>query len=301
MDLTVVICTLNRRESLLRGLGSLACQSSDAAWEVLVVDNGGSDGSGAAVRELEFPVPLRVVIELERGLSRARNRGLAEAHGRACVFVDDDMTFRPGWVAAFADVFADSDAAGAGGRIHPVLPPGTPDWFHGLMEQEVGGPSGRYDFGEVPSVIVPGGELPTPFGGNMAVRRTVAQALGGFRVDLGWGARRVPCEEVEFFGRLLTAGHRLHYVPAAAVDHHIQAEHVTLEYYLQFQEGSGRASVIMSPPRNIFDRMGKTGTALRNLVRGRWRARGLALDTPGVAARRQVAWTRGRLLELLGH
>ena len=295
MDLSVVICTLDRRESLLRALASLAEQEADARWEVVVVDNGGADGSAEAAARADLAVPVRAVVESRRGLSRARNRGLSEAAGAVCAFADDDMTFRPGWVAAYAAAFEEAPVGAAGGRIHPVLPPGTPGWFEELMREEVGGPSARYDLGDEPAEITAAGPLPTPFGGNMAVRRELALALGGFRVDLGWGERRVPCEEVEFFGRLLAAGHRVRYCPGAAVDHHVQPEHVTLEYYLRWQEGSGRAGVIMRPPRGRLDRIGKVGTAARHLVRAWWRARRGSLP-----ARREAARMRGRLLELLG-
>src|SRR5439155_2663849 len=74
--LTIAICTRNRRDLVLRALASLAAQRARAAWDVLVVENAGSDDTREAVAALarDFPVPLAVPTEPARGLPHARNR-----------------------------------------------------------------------------------------------------------------------------------------------------------------------------------------------------------------------------------
>lgn len=301
---SVVVCTRNRAAALARTLETLRTQEVPANWEVLVVDNGSRDGTAACVAEWApgFPVPLRLVRERRRGLSRARNRGLAEAAGEVLVFIDDDVDCRRGWLAAYAEVFRDATVAGAGGRILPRLPTGTPPWFRDLLAHEVGGPTARYDFGDAPREIGEAG-LPTPFGANMAVRRAVARRVGGFRTDLGWGWRLIPSEELEFFARLGACGGRLRYVPAAVVDHRIDPGRVSWRYYVRWQRGYGRALVLMAPVIGWRARLAaarELGLQVRFQTESARRARREGDRIKELIALRERARLQGRLLQTLG-
>lgn len=305
MDCTVVVCTRNRRASLLETLASLAAQRAAAAWEILVVDNGSADGTPRAVEELaaSLPAPLRLAVEPEAGLSRARNRGLEAARGEAVLFIDDDVTCLPGWLAAHAAAFQDPAVAGTAGRILPVLPPGTPADLAAVLAAEIGGPTSRYDFGPQPGPIPREGEQPPPFGANMGVRRAVALRCGGFRTDLGWGRSLVPSEETEFFRRVRAAGGTLLYAPAAALQHRIAPERATWRYYWRWQRGYGRATVRMDPPGDLHARLRLLRREAQRVLRYAHRsmARRLARDrTAAHAAARIRAQSAGRLLELLG-
>ena len=97
---TVVVPTYNRRESLLRMLQSLSEQTySPDGFEVVVVDDGSSDGTAERLRELRPPFGLRVLSQQNQGPAVARNRGVAEARGRLIVFLDDDIVARPNLLA----------------------------------------------------------------------------------------------------------------------------------------------------------------------------------------------------------
>ena len=305
VDLTVAICTLDRSESLRQTLRTLATQSWGGSWDILIVDNGGGTASGqeacAAVRGL--PVDLRVTVEARRGLSFARNRALAEARGDAIIFIDDDVNCLPGWLAAHGDALRDPAVAGIGGRILPVLPESAPECFRLLYTQKHGGPASRYDFGDEPRQITPGGRVKPPFGANMALRRALALSLGGFRTDLGWGERMLPGEETELFRRILAAGGRVLYVPAAAVEHRIEPTRVTFGYYARWWRGYGRASVRLNPPRGPVQRMTMVGQLCwgvareaRRLRRAR-RRRDVVRELGALQKRSQ---SEGGLLELLG-
>ena len=122
IEISVAICTRDRRDSLLRAVASLA-RPACARWELLVVDNASRDDTRAACQTLvdDFPAPMRVLAEPVPGLSHARNRALAEAEGRAVVFLDDDATCHAGFVDAHARAFEDEGVVASGGRILPVL------------------------------------------------------------------------------------------------------------------------------------------------------------------------------------
>ncbi len=302
MTVTVAICSRNRRASLLETLESLAVQGCDAAWEVLVVDNGSRDGTGRAVaaRAPRFPVPLRVVREERRGLSAARNRALREA-GEVCLFIDDDVDCEPGWLDALARAYGDAGVVGTGGPILPRLPPAAPAWWGELLPQELGGPTSRYDFGEDSRPILPGGSISLPMGANMGLRTSAARVHGSFRTDLGWGRGMVPSEELEYFGRLERAGEKLLYVGGARVQHRIAPERTSWRYYLRWQRGYGRAQVRMHPPPDARRRWRSIRTHGRRYRKLRRQAAAAPREsTSWRVAERERSREAGALLQLLG-
>src|SRR3954447_10556192 len=86
---SVVIPTRNRRELLLRTLGSVLRQRR-VAVSVVVVDDAGSDGSAGAVRRLEDPRIQVVRHPVRRGVAQARNTGIEHVQTAWVAFVDDD-------------------------------------------------------------------------------------------------------------------------------------------------------------------------------------------------------------------
>src|SRR5215813_8372071 len=101
VELSVVIPTYNRAESLRRCLLALGQQTQSAAdFEVIVVVDGSSDGTCAMLERLSTPYQL-VVIEQQpnQGAAVARNRGAERASGKYCLFLDDDIVAGPALIA----------------------------------------------------------------------------------------------------------------------------------------------------------------------------------------------------------
>jgi GT2 family glycosyltransferase len=112
--LSVVIPTLNRRETLAYGLPALARQTWPAsACEILLCDSGSTDGTGELVDELRIP-NLRLLAGENLGRAAARNRGIREAQGDIVVFTDADILADADWLAEHAR------AHGAANRIAAV-------------------------------------------------------------------------------------------------------------------------------------------------------------------------------------
>ena len=92
ISISVVVPTFNRKDMLSRALLSIFSQSLEP-FEVIVVDNGSNDNTQEMLRN-EFP-QVRLLLEPEKGVSRARNKGIYEANGEWIAFLDSDDEWQP--------------------------------------------------------------------------------------------------------------------------------------------------------------------------------------------------------------
>lgn len=124
VDVSVIIPTYNRKASLLRTLDSLGRQTYPAEqFEVIVVDDGGSDGT-EAVADVGYPYRLRYLRQTNQGATVARNRGAAQSQGRYLVFVDDDIELAPPVVQRLVDELASrQQTIVLGTLVVPLQPP----------------------------------------------------------------------------------------------------------------------------------------------------------------------------------
>lgn len=99
-EVSVVIPTHNRLEVLAEVLQALEFQHEAPSFEVVVVDDGSTDGTGDWLRNRTFRISLRVLIQENHGPAAARNTGVAAASGRWVAFLGDDTVPSPGWLAA---------------------------------------------------------------------------------------------------------------------------------------------------------------------------------------------------------
>jgi glycosyltransferase involved in cell wall biosynthesis len=115
IDVSVIVCVRNGADRMHRQLDAVLGQEWDRPWELLVVDNGSTDDTAAvAAAYARRDERVRVVTADERrGLSYARNVGVAQARGRSVVFCDDDDRVGDGWLRAMGDAL----------REHQVVAP----------------------------------------------------------------------------------------------------------------------------------------------------------------------------------
>jgi glycosyltransferase involved in cell wall biosynthesis len=99
-EVSVVIPTHNRLEVLAEVLQALQFQEGPPPFEVVVVDDGSTDGTADWLRHRTFDLPLRVLTQENRGPAAARNTGVAVAAGEWVAFLGDDTVPAPGWLAA---------------------------------------------------------------------------------------------------------------------------------------------------------------------------------------------------------
>src|SRR5215204_14430 len=107
-ELTVVIPALDAADEIAGQLDALAAQEWDEPWEVVVADNGSTDGTRAVVERYAGRLPgLRVVDASEpAGQAHALNSGVESAGAEAVAFCDTDDEAAPGWVAAMGEALS---------------------------------------------------------------------------------------------------------------------------------------------------------------------------------------------------
>lgn len=199
-DLSVVIAAFDAAGTLGAQLAALSRQRVDADWEVLVADNGSTDGTRALAEAWADRLPgLRVIdASAHRGAGAARNAGVAAATGRDVLFCDADDVVADDWLAAMhralgQQAFVAGRFAGDQLNSPRVLRSRTLPQQDGLQY----------------SAHLPG--LPHAGAGNLGVRRALFRAVGGF--DPG----ALFLEDTDLCWRLQLAGVGLAWVPEAVV------------------------------------------------------------------------------------
>src|SRR4051812_6017095 len=101
MLFSVVVPTYNRLYLLSRALETV-CAQTHADFEIIIVDDGSTDGTREWLASHGAPVPVRVLEQSNRGPGAARNLGIREARGDYIAFLDSDDLWFPWTLETFA-------------------------------------------------------------------------------------------------------------------------------------------------------------------------------------------------------
>jgi len=99
---TIIIPTRDRVDTLGRAVGGVLAQE-ERDWELVIVDDGSTDGTATYLATLTDPRIIVLVLD-GRGVSAARNAGLQRATGRYVAFLDSDDEVLPGWLSALGEL-----------------------------------------------------------------------------------------------------------------------------------------------------------------------------------------------------
>jgi len=197
---SVIVPVLNGADEIERLLASLLALDWPAEHlEILVVDNGSSDGT----TEVAARYPVRVLAETEVTSSyAARNRGLAEADGDWIAFTDVDCVVEPGWLR---NLLLPAPPARVGAVAGEVLALEGTTPVQRLVE--------RYGIMKH-AVTLPHKALPCFSTANVAVRHDLLRDLNGFRDDVRYFA------DMELAWRLqIEGGREILFRPDAVIRH----------------------------------------------------------------------------------
>jgi GT2 family glycosyltransferase len=230
--ISVALLSWNGREHLATCLAALAEQDDPGVgWEILVLDNGSTDGTAEWLRAEILPRMPRVRLiasPVNLGFCAGNNRLVAEAAGDAVAFLNNDTRPRRGWLQALAAALAAAppDVAAVSGKIVDWSGERL-DFGRGAMTFD--GHAFQLDFRRpLASARVPaaGEELPFACGGNMLIRRASFLDAGGFDEDYF-----AYLEDVDLGWRLWSGGERITFVPDAVVHHRSSATSDLLGLY----------------------------------------------------------------------
>ena len=216
MDISVLVCTYNRKEQLRYALDSIIHQETEGGltFEIVIIDDGSTDGTEDAVKEIiknTTTVPIRYVHKEGGGIADARNRSIAEARGSWIALFDDDQWAQSQWLAELYRVAMENEADCVGGTRVLDLPDSdnfklgpVSRWM--LGEQIRGTEPRRYSNRESPNT------------GNVIIRRKLFERVGIFDAGLLMGG-----SDCDFFWRARMQDAVMWCAPKAIV-HHITPE-----------------------------------------------------------------------------
>jgi glycosyltransferase involved in cell wall biosynthesis len=208
MDLSLIICTRDRCQQLARCLQSVRELGFERSWELIIVDNGSSDGTAAIVEQFAATacVPVRYVYQPEPGLGNAHNAGVAIARGEILAFTDDDCYAASDFLHCVWYAFADPTVGYIGGRV----------MLHDAADHAI-----TINESTTPLIFPPRSFINTGavMGANMAFRREVLLAIGGFDPLFGPGAP-FNAEDADAAARASALGWKGEYRPEVIVRHH---------------------------------------------------------------------------------
>jgi len=233
---TVAICTRNRAAFLEKAVRSVLRQMTGGT-ELLIIDNASTDDTPAVAARLAAANPgVNVLREGELGLSAARNAALKNGRGQFVLFLDDDATAEPGWLAAYQRFLSappSEKIAVVGGAVVNEYEVPPPKWVNA---------SATFDSGGSPRRLAYRGSL---FGGNIAYRREAALAAGMFDTRLGRkGKSMMGREESDLNIRLQDAGHEIWWLPGATILHYVSAYRMEFREMMRGRFAEGRSIAI---------------------------------------------------------
>ena len=238
-DVSVVICayTEERWEELVMAVGSVQHQTALPREIIVVIDH---NPDLLERTRAHIPGVVTVSNREARGLSGARNTGVAAAQGSIIAFMDEDAAAAPDWLEHLSAGYDDAHVLGVGGAIEPLWLSGRPKWFPKEFDWVVG-----CTYRGMPQTTAPVRNL---LGANMSFRRSVFESIDGFRSDIGRvGTLPFGDEETELSIRTKQRWplSKLEYEPRARVRHRVPAGRARWSYFRArcYAEGLSKARI----------------------------------------------------------
>ncbi|HKV59450.1 MAG TPA: glycosyltransferase family 2 protein, partial [Ktedonobacteraceae bacterium] len=273
---SVILCTYNRRILVMSALASLRRQTLPYnTFEVIVVDNGSSDGTAGAVRayvsagkqqgkKTDDIWKVVCLSEPQNGLAYARNTGLLAASGEIAVFLDDDALADTHLLERLWRAYEETGADAIGARVDLRWEAARPHWLTGDMLDMLG----HFEPARARAQL----SAPTSFSSScFSVKIEALREIGCFSPFLSKRDNLPASAEVQdMCQRLYAAGSTLWYEPTAIATHRVPAARLTRAFILGRAYWKGRSEIMTryynSRQQHTFDTLGAALQELREMA-----------------------------------
>lgn len=199
---SIIVPVYNGLPDLDVQLAALAAQDYKGEFEVVISDNGSTDGTREHLDQIDVPYPLRWIdASRTRGVSHARNVGIDAAIGEFLAIIDHDDAVHPEWLTALTREAENFDAVGGANELTSLNSSEVASW------RTAPHPEQRFE------TIY----LPFAQGNNFGMWRRVVEKIGYFDEELVGGG-----DDVDYSWRIQQAGMTLGHVPDAIVAYRVR-------------------------------------------------------------------------------
>ena len=234
VSVVIAAYTDKRWDQICDAVASVRAQTTPALDIVLVIDH---NPLLLARARREFSDCTVIANSAIQGASGTRNTGVTYCRGEILAFLDDDARASAGWLTALLRHFNRDDVVGVGGHIDALWSTDRPRWFPSEFGWTVG-----FSYLGMPEDVAP---IRNVWTANMAIRRSVFQAIGGFREEFGKVGDVARPEDTDLCLRAAAAGGNWLYDPAGTVGHWVPEQRTTFRYFARrcYHEGQGKAAL----------------------------------------------------------
>ena len=222
---SVVIPVLNGLPYLAEQLDALSAQDYDGSWDVVISDNGSSDGLLTFLEDYSAQTNLTIKYvdaSQRRGAAHARNIGYRASTGEFVGVVDSDDRVRPSWLSSLLKIAETADLVSGSLETRALNSTRVSEW------RPVPAPGDGWQ--------VEGWYATAP-GGNLGVWRDVHEAVGGFDESLVH-----TYEDADYVWRAQLAGFKMTHCEAAIIDVRLRSN---LRSFWKQMYWAGRGAVTM--------------------------------------------------------
>ncbi len=226
-DLSIILVNTNNGNVIRPCLDSVFQFTKDLEYEVIVVDNGSTDGSLEMLKR-DYAGRIRLIENgANLGFSKANNRGMEAAQGRAVILLNSDTELRDNALKTLHDFLFSRDAIGAcGGTL--IYPGGAPQFSYGyypsfarMLWITVSGLLkirwGRRERAVIPALNEGSHRVEYICGADLMMKKSVLDKVG--LLDERFF---VYCEETDLCRRITQAGYEIWFLPDVKIVHHIE-------------------------------------------------------------------------------
>ncbi len=228
--LSIIICTYNRANLLKECLESLCHQTRNVSdFHVIVVDNNSTDNTREVVFEFNKRISrLYYILEINQGLSYARNRGWRESTTKWIAYLDDDACAFPDYLERILEVIEKGEFDCIGGVYYPWYKYGRPYWYKDSYASNAGKTEGLLEKDFVS-------------GGNLIIKRSILEKFGGFSASVGMTGKTIAYgEETRLQIIMRRAGFKIGFEPNIKIKHLVPTYKQNLLWFYRASYAIGR-------------------------------------------------------------